>query len=37
MGYGSQWPQEGFEDIKVYRGEESRTITHKIFICGLID
>ncbi len=29
MGYGSQWPQEGFEDIKDYRREEMRTIYHK--------
>ena len=28
MGYGSQWPQE---DIKVYRREEIRTITHKMW------
>ena len=38
MVYGSQWPQGGgFEDIKVYRREERRTIYHKAFKFGLID
>ena len=33
-GYGSQWPQEGFEDIKAYRREEMRTIALKCLHCG---
>ena len=37
MGYGSQWPQGGFEDIKVYRREKRRTIYHKAFKFCLIE
>jgi len=33
-GYGSQWPQEGFEDIRAYRREEMRTIALKCLYCG---
>ena len=36
-GYGSQWPQEGFEDIKAYRREKLELYPLNVYIVGLID